>query len=153
MMMAVAAGALDTVLLMSGRSVASLVNGVVAAVVNVGLCLVLIPWVGMVGAAIAWAAAVVVRNGLAYGQVRQDLGVTPWSAGAALVAVSVACCYVAPLATLTVTDVLTPATGLVAGIVGTVLYAAFLWWGRTLLALDVLLSVLPRRVRHRLDGP
>ena len=93
MMIATAAGALDSVLLMSGRSLASLANGLVAASLNVALCLVLIPWIGIVGAAIAWAAAVLVRNLLAFILVRHDLGLTPLSRAAAVVAAAVIGCY------------------------------------------------------------
>ncbi|MDH4277246.1 MAG: lipopolysaccharide biosynthesis protein [Acidimicrobiia bacterium] len=47
----------DTLLLMTGRSLASLVNHLLALVTMVGLSLVLLPRVGVVGAAWAWAAS------------------------------------------------------------------------------------------------
>ena len=79
MMLAVAAGPLDTLLLMAGHSKASTINALVALAVNVALCLTLIPSMGIPGAGVAWAAAVVVRNVLTYVQVRKALGITPFS--------------------------------------------------------------------------
>lgn len=52
----------DTLLLMTGRSLASLVNHVLGLVTMVGLAMLLLPRVGVVGAALAWAASrIVVR--------------------------------------------------------------------------------------------
>jgi len=151
MMITTAAGALDSVLLMSGRSMASLVNGLVAASLNVALCLVLIPWIGIVGAAIAWAVAVLVRNLLAFILVRHDLGLTPLSPAAALVAVAVIGCYVVPLVALSVLGLLTVSGFAVAVFVGTMVYAAIIWRGRATLELRVFRSVLPKWLARRLD--
>ncbi len=51
------AGPSDSVLLMAGRSRANLAVTALAAAVNLGANLVLVPAVGMVGAAVAWAAS------------------------------------------------------------------------------------------------
>jgi O-antigen/teichoic acid export membrane protein len=64
MLLATASGSVDAVLLMAGRSWLSLVNNTMALAVNIGLNLVLIPVDGIRGAAIAWAVAIAVRNGL-----------------------------------------------------------------------------------------
>lgn len=69
MLLAVAAGPADTVLLMAGRSTWSLGNSVVALALDVVLCFLLVPEHGILGAGIAWALAVVVRNLLGVVQV------------------------------------------------------------------------------------
>lgn len=79
LMLATALGPLDVVLLMSGRSVASMVNTWVALGVDVALCLVLVPRHGALGAGLAWAVAIVVRNVLSVVQVSRDPGLTSWS--------------------------------------------------------------------------
>ncbi len=81
MMLAMAAGPLDTLLLMAGGSTASLANTIVALVIDIGLCFILIPRWGILGAAVAWAASVVVRNALTFVQVYRLNRVTPFSRG------------------------------------------------------------------------
>lgn len=78
---AAAAGAVDMVLLMSGRSMLSLGNWTMALVVDVALALVLIPRYGIFGAAIAWAVAIVVVNIVPLLQVRALLRVDPFGTG------------------------------------------------------------------------
>jgi O-antigen/teichoic acid export membrane protein len=79
LLVATALGPLDVVLLMSGRSVASMVNTWVALGVDVALCLLLVPQHGALGAAAAWATAIVVRNVLSVLQVAREPGMTSWS--------------------------------------------------------------------------
>lgn len=57
-----ACGSVDVVLLMAGRSVWSLGNTALALTINVSLNLVLIPSMGITGAAISWAIAIVASN-------------------------------------------------------------------------------------------
>lgn len=61
-------GPVQSVLLMSGNTRLQLLNKSAALAVMVGLNLALVPTWGIVGSAVAWAAAVVVDNGLAAGQ-------------------------------------------------------------------------------------
>jgi O-antigen/teichoic acid export membrane protein len=77
MLFAVAAGPVDTVLLMSGRSVLSLVNTAAAAIVDIVLCMLFVPRYGYAGAGWAWAVAMIVRNALPLLQVRRFLGMSP----------------------------------------------------------------------------
>lgn len=77
MLMAVASGPVDTLLLMAGRSLASAGNAGIALLLDVALCLLLLPHWGIVGAAVAWAAAVLTRCGLAFWQVGRSLRVHP----------------------------------------------------------------------------
>lgn len=71
MMVALGAGALQSVLLMAGRSSWQLRNKASALLVSVVLNLVLVPRVGIVGAALAWLAAIAVDTSLAASQVRK----------------------------------------------------------------------------------
>lgn len=90
MLFATFAGPVDMVVLMSGRSRWSMVNAAAALATDVALLLLLVPGLGITGAAWAWAAAIVVRNLLPLLQVRRLLGAGPASraglgAGAAAV--------------------------------------------------------------------
>lgn len=70
MMISVAVGPADSLLLMAGRSGLSLANTFIALVIDVVGCIVLIPLVGLWGAAIAWALAVATRGLLGLLQIR-----------------------------------------------------------------------------------
>lgn len=65
MLVIVAMGGGDTVLTSTGASLASLVNHVVALVVMVVSAVILLPAVGLVGAALAWALSRLTLRGLA----------------------------------------------------------------------------------------
>ncbi|MBG6217301.1 O-antigen/teichoic acid export membrane protein [Arthrobacter sp. CAN_A6] len=86
MLFATAIGPLDVLLLMAGRSSLSLINTTAALVIDVALCLLLIPALGFTGAAVAWACAIVTRNILAYCQVRGSLGITSMTLPSSLLA-------------------------------------------------------------------
>jgi O-antigen/teichoic acid export membrane protein len=73
MLVGTGAGPVDIVLLMTGRSVASLVNNLAALGANLALNLLLVPRWGATGAAVAWAAAIVVGNALPAAQLRRSL--------------------------------------------------------------------------------
>jgi O-antigen/teichoic acid export membrane protein len=145
MMLATAGGPLDTLLLMSGRSIASLINGVTAAAVNVALCVALIPLWGIRGAALAWALAVLVRNGMAYAQVHKDLHVTPFNETGGLVAAASIGCYVLPLATISLIGELTVWSFAVAVVAGSVAYLLIAWKARRALELTVFRSAIRGR--------
>ncbi len=70
-------GNVTVVLLMGGKSYLNVVNTVVALAVNVGLNLILLPRIGLAGAAIAWAASIVVDNLAAVGEVWYLMGIKP----------------------------------------------------------------------------
>ncbi|CAN5853116.1 lipopolysaccharide biosynthesis protein [soil metagenome] len=76
---AAATGPVDMVLLMAGRSVLSLVNNGTALAVNVGLNLLLLPSLGLRGAAIAWSVSLVLSNALPLLQVWRADGLHPFS--------------------------------------------------------------------------
>jgi O-antigen/teichoic acid export membrane protein len=93
MLVATATGPVDVVLLMGGRSAWNLFNTVVAVVANVGLNLLLIPRLGMTGAAIAWGASILANNLLPLIEVRVLLGLHPFGRGAAIVATAATACF------------------------------------------------------------
>lgn len=147
MLFSVATGPVDTLLLMSGRSTLSLVNSLVALAIDLVLCFALVPSMGMVGAAIGWAAAVAVRSGLAVVQTRSSLHVSSFGPPVRVAIAANVVCLGLPLGVLGAW--LTP--GLL-GMVGLVLavlplYAGALWWGREQLMLSTLGGLLRRRAR------
>lgn len=78
MLAIVALGVGDTAVLMAGRPRASLINHVAALVTMVTVAVVLLPQVGAVGAAWAWAASRLVLRILSVIIVWRDTGVTPF---------------------------------------------------------------------------
>lgn len=150
MLMATASGSVDTVLLMSGRSSLSLANVGAALVVNLGLNVVLIPSLGIKGAALAWAAAIVVRNVLPLLEIRYLLRMSPLGSGTVWVGTSALACLGLVPGTLRVLGASQPV--LVASlVVGTLAYLALLWVGRDRVRLAALSSTLLGR-RGRAGG-
>lgn len=78
MLVATACGAVDAVLLMAGKSTWTMINAWVALTVNVGLNVWLIPQLGILGATIAWMAAIMVNNLVPLAQVALGLRVHPF---------------------------------------------------------------------------
>lgn len=142
MLLAVASGPVDTLLLMAGRSGRSLVNATVALAVDLGLCLLLLPRVGIVGAALAWAAAVVTRCSLAYLQVRSELRVVPTGRPFAVaVAVSLGAVGL-PMVLASLLGLRDPVTWLLLGALLGLVQLGLLWALRDVLRLDVLVAAL-----------
>lgn len=81
MLLSTACGQVDMVLITSGRSSWSLVNGLLTVAVNVGVDLLLIPRYGITGAAIGWAVAIVVSNVMPLIQLALVLGLHPFGRG------------------------------------------------------------------------
>lgn len=141
MVLATAAGPVDVLLLMAGRSTVSLINMIVALAVDVIGCLLLVPRIGILGAAIAWAAAIVVRNGLAIAQARRLLAMTAGSRE--LLELSLAalgCCALVPVPlAIAGADPVLIGLSLAVGVGG---YLALLWRGRARLGLDDIAAML-----------
>jgi O-antigen/teichoic acid export membrane protein len=78
----VAAGPVATLLLMTGHERQALVGLGAASVVNLGLCLILIPHWGLNGAAVAGAASAVLWNVVLLRFVRRHLAISPTILGA-----------------------------------------------------------------------
>jgi O-antigen/teichoic acid export membrane protein len=86
MLLATACGQVDMVLITTGRSSWSLINGLLAVGVNVGLDLVLIPRYGITGAAIGWAIAIMVTNLMPMAQLASSIHLQPFGRGTIIAA-------------------------------------------------------------------
>ena len=84
MLVATGCGQVDMVLITTGRSSWSLINGLLAVAVNVALDLALIPRYGIAGAAVGWAAAIAVTNLVPLVQVAIVARVHPFGPGSAV---------------------------------------------------------------------
>ena len=138
-------GNVTVVLLMGGKSSLSAWNALAALAVNVGLNLILLPRIGIAGAAIAWAASIVVENFAAVIEVWLTLGIGPCGAGYWLAAVASVTCFGIPgLAAryLLGQSLLGLAVGIAAGLV---VFAIFLYAARARLQLTGLTAALRRR--------
>ncbi|WP_051325465.1 lipopolysaccharide biosynthesis protein [Glycomyces tenuis] len=80
MMASAACGVVDSMLSMAGKTAWQLIDVSISLAVNVGLNLLLIPSLGVVGAAIAWSAAVVVNNLIPLAQLWRTFGLHPFGA-------------------------------------------------------------------------
>ena len=144
MMFGVASGPADTLLLMSGRSALSLANSLTALVLDIVLCVVLIPRMGMTGAALAWAVAVITRCTLAVVQTRLTMSIVSFGPAAGIVAVANLVCFAVPLLVLGAfieVDIATLALTLAVSVPA---YALALWLGRKPLMLSVLRGLVRR---------
>ena len=93
MLVATLVGPVDVVLLMAGKSSWNLLNTMVAVVVNVVLNLILIPRYGINGAAVAWAASILLNNLLPLGQTWRFMQLHPFGRGSVIVAASAIGCF------------------------------------------------------------
>ncbi|HEV7727831.1 MAG TPA: polysaccharide biosynthesis C-terminal domain-containing protein [Modestobacter sp.] len=92
MLLATAVGMVDVVLIMGGRTSWNLANSLTALVVNVAVDVALIPHLGMLGAALGWAAAIMVNNLLPLTQIWRSLRLHPFGPGTLLaMALSLGC--------------------------------------------------------------
>jgi O-antigen/teichoic acid export membrane protein len=151
-LLAAAGGPVDLILLMAGRSGLSLVNSLVALGVNLGLNLLLIPQIGIIGAAIAWAAAIVVRNVLGMLQVMNNLHWLPFSKLSVYVGGLALACFAVPTQLLQLAG--DPSDGLLVVVlaVGAVAYLGALYKLRDQLALTAFTALLRRRRTPDLAG-
>ncbi|MBB6033385.1 MATE family efflux transporter [Phytomonospora endophytica] len=125
MLVASACGTVDTVLAMSGRTSWQLSNVITALVVNVAVNLWLIPRIGVLGAAVGWAAAVLANNLIPLAQLAFAERLHPFGRESGLAMAATAVCF----------GVLPTTAGLVLGggarlpvaICGGVAYAVLLW--------------------------
>jgi O-antigen/teichoic acid export membrane protein len=96
MLVATGIGPVDTVLLMGGRSFWNLFNVVVALAVNLALSFALIPRIGIAGAAVAWAASILINNVFPLAEVRAFLKVHPFGRAFPVVAGGALVCFGLP---------------------------------------------------------
>ncbi|WP_458040320.1 MULTISPECIES: lipopolysaccharide biosynthesis protein [Bacteria] len=138
MLVATGCGVVDAVLLMAGRSVLTMINSWVALSLNIGLNIWLIPQIGIVGAAVAWVAAILATNVVPLVQVRVTLGVHPFGRVTLLAAAVAAFLFgvIPGVAKLIDGSII---TGAVCFAAAALVYAALLWrWRRRLGVTDLL---------------
>lgn len=143
MMVGALAGAVDTMLLMAGRSRTSLTNMAVGLAVDLVLCFVLIPIWGIAGAAAAWAASTVVRNVLGFIQVYRGLALYSLGGPTLRAVLANTGTLIVPLALVVIADGSTTARAVVAAL-GVAGYLTLLWLWREILHLDLVLDAVRR---------
>ncbi len=138
MLVATGCGQVDTVLITTGRSSWSLYNGLLAMGINVGVDLVLIPRLGITGAAIGWAAAIGVTNLMPLIQVAMAARVHPFGMGTAAACLLTTVSFgIIPLAARLIAGTAGPVA--IASIaIGCAIMATGSWWLRDLLQLSVI---------------
>ncbi|HYX84479.1 MAG TPA: oligosaccharide flippase family protein [Gaiellales bacterium] len=142
MLVATGIGPVDIVLLMGGRSFWNLFNVVVALALNVGLSLVLIPRIGIAGAACAWAAAILFNNLAPLVEVRAFLKLHPFGPGFPAVAASALVCYGALGMALRLAVGTSIPVFVAYAVLGTAAYAALMWRFRRRAELELLAGTL-----------
>ena len=143
MLAATAFGSVDTVLLMAGRSWLSLMNTGIALAVNLAMNFVLIPKIGIVGAAISWAVAIVVRNVLPLTMIRRMLNMSPFGPASTWVGLSSLLCVGLVPTALRLAGA--PFWIVLAALaLGGFAYLGMLWLGRERVQLTAFRSVLRR---------
>ena len=153
MLVSMACGPVDVVLLMAGKSTWNLANTVVALSLNVGRNLLLIPRYGMVGAAVAWAVSVAANNVLPLLEVWILLRLEPFGSAFAVAACASAVLYGG--LGLLARWIGGASMGAFAGfaVIATGLYAAIAWRFRSTLELPVLVGSLRRRSADQMPLP
>lgn len=151
MIFSTACGQVNMVLITTGRSSWSMVNGLLAVGINIGVDVALIPRYGITGAAIGWAAAIVVSNAMPLAQLAKVLKLHPFGPTTYVAGALCAFCFGAiPFAIRTIAGGGT--ISLAAGVaVAGVAYLAGLWYLSDALRLSAMpgLSFIgARRSRH-----
>lgn len=141
MLVATGVGVVDVVLEMAGKAWYTVGNGMAALAVNVVLNLLLIPSTGMVGAGIAWAAAIGVNNLVPLLQVRARVRLHPFGRGVLLAMASAAACFAVVPAAVRIATGDSVTSLLLAAVLGVAGYGACLWRLRQALELKTLLRV------------
>lgn len=145
MLFATSCGMVDMVLNMGGRSLWNLLNVVIAFTVNIVLDLVLIPQLGLLGAAIGWGAAIVLANLLPLVQVWPMLKMNPYGKGTLGAAAGAAICFgVVPVGFGALMG-WSVSSFVWSSVIAVALYAPALWFLRRTLELDVFTKALRRR--------
>lgn len=150
MLVATACGMVDMVLIMAGRSFWNLTNVLVAFAVNVSLDFLLIPAHGVLGAALGWAAALLVGNLLPLAQVFHWFRLHPFGKATVLaITASTVPFGLVPVALGAVVDA--GAFHLIISLaLGFLVYVGVLYLLRAPLQLEVLVNALrSRRVGRR----
>lgn len=143
MLVATGCGMVDMMLNMAGRTTWTLANSVLAVAVMVGVDLLLIPRLGILGAGIGWAAAILANNLVPLTQLLVSLRLHPFGRATFLAAALAAACFgVLPgLTRLAVPH--QPLAAVAAVVVGAALFLAGCLRWRTALELPALSALRP----------
>lgn len=152
MLLGTACGMVDMLLNMAGKTSWTLANSLVALAVMVAVDLVLIPPLGILGAAVGWAAAILTNNLLPLTQLRVAFGLHPFGRATLSAAGLAGSCFgLLPLASrLIFPD--RPAAAIAAVLAGGLLYLIAVRRWRVALGLPSLRSLRPRRRRPSSEG-
>jgi O-antigen/teichoic acid export membrane protein len=137
-----ACGLVDLVLITMGRTSWNLANSAAALTLNIGLDVLLIPRIGIIGAAIGWAVAIIANNLVPVLQVRHAYRFSPVSGIWVRLLLSVAVLFGALPGLALILSGSNSIAVVVALVVGGGLYAAILWRSREQLGLH---DVIRRR--------
>jgi O-antigen/teichoic acid export membrane protein len=145
MLVDLSTGNVTVMLLMGGKSSWNLLNALGALVLNVGLNLLLLPRIGITGAAIAWAASILFENVAAIVELRILLRLNPFGPGWWLAAGQATLCFAGlGLLARTVLGNTLPSLVIFA-LVATPLYLWLVWRVRGVLQLDALREAIRAR--------
>jgi O-antigen/teichoic acid export membrane protein len=138
-------GNVTIVLLMAGKSSWNLINSAAALAANIVINILLIPRLGITGAAIAWAASIIINNLAAVLEVNYLMRIRPFGTGYWLVAISSTICF--GMTGLIIRQIVgANATGfLLFVVVSTLPYAAVLWRARVTLRFSAFRGAISRR--------
>jgi O-antigen/teichoic acid export membrane protein len=145
MLLDMVTGPVATILVMAGKNSWNLANVAVTLAVNVALNAVLIPRYGITGAAVAWAASIVVQNALPLAQIWRAFGLHPFSPALLAAVAGPVSCFGLVGAAVVVALGQTAAAMVVYGVVGSLCFLGFLHRFRVTLKLDELVASLRRR--------
>lgn len=142
MLVSLGTGNVTVVLLMGGKSSWNVLNAFGALAINIGLNLALLPHIGILGSAIAWAASIVFDNLAAVVEVWLLLHLRPFGAGYGLVVAATAGCFgITGLAARAVLGQTLPAL-IAAVVLGTLVYSLVAYLTRARLQLAGLIAAL-----------
>lgn len=143
-LVATASGTVDVVLGMAGRASWTMINSFGALTVDLVLNALLIPRIGIIGAALAWAAAIAINNLAPLTQLAVSMRLHPFGRASATAFAVCALCFGAVPLLLRVALGNSLPVALLAAVLGTVGYLALVWRFRLLFELRV-----PRRQPRR----
>ena len=145
MLVATGIGPVDIVLLMGGRSTWNLLNVIVALILNIVIGWILIPRIGIAGAAVALASSILFNNIAPLLEVRAFLRVDPFGRAFPAAALSAALCFggIGMLFRLTLGQ--TIPSLLVYAVLATTVYAGMLYAFRDRLELPLMWETVSRR--------
>lgn len=142
-------GNVTVVLLMGGKSSWNALNAFAAVAANIGLNFLLVPRLGIAGAAIAWAASIAIDNIAAVIEVKWSLGLGTFGSGYGLVAIITVICFGLTGVAARVLLGESLLSLVLAGTAGTVVYAAALYTLRTRLQISEFITTLRSRATKK----